>query len=167
MKLQKKLLEVSFLFTISILLTSCVPSGNVVGSAWFTTNSSNFSDTSHMAFVEVNGGAVATPNGVRLRLNKASFSIPEEGIFLTATRFIDVEALKIPKSVFFNSRLNGKNTCAYVAAILNDGQSFGAVFSVDPTTKVTFLILAAEAGGVYEGQLSSGKLQIAGRNLCG
>jgi hypothetical protein len=167
MKLQNRLLGGPFLVTLILLLTSCIPSGNVVGSAWFTTVESNFSDLSNMAFVEVNGGAVATPNGIRLRLNKATFAIPAQGIFLTATRFKDVDPTIFPKSEFFVSRLKGKNTCAFVSGYLNDGQFFIAGFFADPTTKMNYLALAASEGGIYIGQLSSGKLQIGGRNLCG
>lgn len=150
-----------------ILLTSCMPSGNVVGSAQFSTISSNFSDPGDITYLDVNGGVVVTPNGIRTRLNKAKFSIPSKGIFLTASRFRDVSTDNIPKSIITDARLKGKNTCAYVTGTFDDGQDFAAFIYLEPLTNKPTILLGASAGGEYVGQLSSGKLQIGGRNLCG
>ena len=150
-----------------LLLTSCIPSGNIVGNAQFTTIESNFADSGDVSYLELNGGTVITPNGVRVRLNKANFSIPSKGIFLTASRLNDVDPTKIPKSVIMDSRMKGKNNCGYATGVFNDGQTFGVIIFADPLTDARFVFLQASGGGIYLGALSGGKVQIGGRNLCG
>lgn len=172
MKLKKRIM-LGCIFLCSLLLTTaCLPpiptlrNGTVVGSAQFSTIISNFSDLGEIAYVNVNGGAVTTPNGVRVRLNKASFSIPARGIFLTATRFKDVSTENIPRSEIMASRVKGKNTCAYVEGIFNeDGQTFQIWILGDSGQQ--YMYMTASAGGFYWGEITSGKLHIGGRNLCG
>lgn len=147
-------------------LTSCIPNGNVVGNARFVTIDSNFADAGDISIFEVNAGIVSTPNGTRIRLNKANFSVPSKGIYLTSAKFNDFIQESIPKSAIADSRLKGKNTCGYVNGVFNDGQIFSAILFSD-VAKNTFIFLQADAGGIYYGQAVTGKIQIGGRNLCG
>lgn len=148
-----------------LLLTSCFPSGNIVGSAQVSTNVSNFADPGDIAYLNVNGGAVTTPNGIRYRLNKASFSIPSREIFLSSIRFNEVITENIPKSDILNSRLKGKNTCAYVEGVFKeDGQRF-QIWIIEESGQQS-MFMSASAGGLYDGAIIGGKLQIGGRNLC-
>lgn len=157
----------------TLLLSSCVPSGNAVGKAEFTTIDSNFLtptgvlNVGDLVIVDVNGGIVATPKGLRLRLNKMTFTTPTRGLFLYVNKYNDVISGPIPKDIFTSSKVKGRNFCASLAGTFNNGVNFVAAIYGNPKDSSQLLaIYSLDDAGYFIGQTTAGNIQIGGRNLC-
>lgn len=181
----RKFISIATVGALTLTLTGCVPSGNIVGNATFTTiYSSGIANPGDIATIGINGGIVATPNALRLRLTKANFSV---GSFnLTATKFIEVINEPTSRFQFASSRLKGKNSCGYAAGVTSDGKHFElGLFSpsadvlndINAETGLS-IPLGSQILGFYGsdsdysyfswfGSAPANSLKVGGRNLCG
>lgn len=164
---------------LALSLTGCIPSGNIVGKANFTTIASNLASQGEIATIEINGGVVATPTGLRFRMTKSNFSV--SGTTYTASKINDVMQGPISREEFASSRLKGKNVCGYAAGITTDGGQF-AVGLILVTSEISNILfnefgvripsdsqLMAIEGNSFDwlGYAPAKSLKIGGRNLCG
>ena len=182
----RKVISILSVLALSLSLTSCIPSGNIVGSATFTTIESSFGSPEQQARISINGGVTVTPKGARVRLTKANFSINSSNF--TALKMNEFQTIDIPREEFVNSRLSGKNACGWLGGTTTSGNVFQlALFNPNaninsaigeefnyaiPANSQVLLIVINDNGYIDEsdywiGFAPANSLKIGGRNLCG
>jgi hypothetical protein len=168
--MKRKVLLAIALMTSTLMLTSCIPSGNVVGSGEFIiTYSSSGLGIGQSAFLNVNGGVVATPKGNRFRTTKAIFRVPTMDVLYTVSKYREVFIGEIPPSAFQASKLKGRNTCGTFIGVTDQGLEITG-FLVSPIKGIYSLLIFIRGSGVFEyfeAESDTAKLNIGGRNLCG
>ena len=173
----RKLISILSVLALSLSLTSCIPSGNIVGNATFTTIESTFASQGDAAQININAGIVATPKGLRVRVNKATFSV--NGLVFRALKnseFIPANSpslfgIDLSRASFANSRLKGKNFCGGLMGSLEDGtQILMAVGNIDSQGNQAAQIVAldenSQPANFWIGYAPDNSLKIGGRNLC-
>ena len=155
-------------FISLLMLTGCIPSGNVVGKADFKEIDSTFANDDWIGHLEINAAAVTTPNGIKYRITKMVLMFPGHDISFKASKQMFVNSYAIPKSEILSSQLKGRNVCGWVEGQLDNGSYFLAGIYGSPNEGAQGLIFANnEFGYWFVGESINGKLQIGGRNLCG
>jgi hypothetical protein len=164
---------------LALSLTGCIPSGNIVGKANFTTIDSNLASQGEIATIDINGGVVATPTGLRFRTTKSSFSV--NGTTFITSKFSDVIAFSIPREEFASTRLKGKNVCGRVFATATDGSQISILLITETSEIIDFvfnefgviltldsqLMVITSNNFYWLGYAPAKTLKIGGRNLCG
>ena len=177
----RKLLSILSVTALALTLTGCIPSGNIVGKANFTTLDSTIANPGDLVTINFNGGITATPNGLRVRITKANFV--SNGSTFTASKLNDLNTnsgFSLTRDAFALSRLKGKNPCGSATGYLTDGRQFVIALFNPSTGIVDYInnvfqisvpansqILAVEGNDLYwVGYAPANSLKIGGRNLC-
>lgn len=162
----RKIITALIAGVLAISLSGCIPSGNIVGKSQFeTTYSSGFADVGQTANVEINGGVVATPKGLKFRVNKANLLV--NGTSFVAPPGSFFEPIDYwTKSDFAYSRLKGKNICGALGGFTSGGLPFAVILTQVSGDRQQLQILA-EDGFEWVGTAPANSLKIGGRNLCG
>ena len=189
----RKVISILSVLALSLSLTSCMPSGNIVGKATFTTLESSFATPGDLVNINVNGGMVITPKGLRIRLTKATFQGPyfnfaaSKSSELIASDNPELGGISFSKENLLFSRLKGKNACGYlygqtsgnfngqsfepspfVMALFNPGSTLDAFLSqinLSIPTGYQLLLIQGEGFG-WAGFAPANSIKIGGRNLC-
>lgn len=160
----RKIFKLIVSITVLVSLTGCIPSGNVVGKANFITSESNFASEGDIATIDINGGVVATPKGLRFRVTKASFYA--NGVYIIAAKNNFLEPYDFTKNDFASARLKGKNICGSLGGYTVDGVQFALLLAA-PKGETQFLYIQTDNNLYWIGQASPNSLKVGGRNLCG
>lgn len=171
-ELKSKLAKIIPLLVSASLLSACIPSGNIVGKANFTTISSTFANQGDVAQISVNGGIVATPKGIQLRITKANFVVGN--INVSAAKFKEVIPVDITKQTFIDSRLKGKNVCGWIGGISTEGYEFTMILlnpgsgigNLNEIPQDSQILVIESTVGEWVGIAPVNSLKIGGRNLC-
>ena len=175
----RKLIPIVISVALAVSLTGCIPSGNIIGKANFTTITSNLASQGDIATIDINGGIVATPTGLRFRTTKSSFSV--NGTTFISSKFDYLSPGPIPREEFASSRLKGKNVCGVAVGTANDGSQFavGLILVISAISNELFdafgvritsdsQLMAIEGNSFdWLGYAPAKSLKIGGRNLCG
>lgn len=151
-------------------LTGCIPSGNIVGKATFySVGDFNTSDTPQVT-VDINGGVIATPKGLRARVTRASFILG--GITYQAGKSNELLLGDPPAKLdFADSRIKGRNICGTVSGKTSSGADFTMLLVADPGSETQLLAIVVDVEGAnpqyWLGSAPAGSLKVGGRNLCG
>ena len=169
----RKIISAISVLTIALTLSGCIPSGNIVGKANFTTIESSFANPGDSAFFEVNGGITPTTKGLRLRITKANFSVGS--ITTSAAKINEILPDSVyPRDLFKFERLKGKNPCGYITgttkedipfviALLNPESGIENPPGIPPNSQILAVVTI---DNYWFGYAPANSLKIGGRNLC-